>query len=373
VKIVHVSPSFARREGGPSEVLRGLMPALEARGVDWQVVTTDKGLTHSDEEFARNGRVHVAKSRYLKSWTFSLGILPLLIRSIKGCDAVHIHSIHTFPSSAAMMIARFFRKPFVLEPHGSLDSYHLRQGNAKKLLYSSLVDGRSLRQVSGLIYSSKMELEEGRAFLPNAPSFLMTLGVSRDLLDIPDNPSRSKSTILFLGRVTDKKRLDLLIEALATGPLKNTSSRLIVAGPIDPRLSYSPASLAVELGVADRIDFLGQVDSDERRKLLFESTVFALPSEDESFGIAVAEALAAGCPVVCSNRVGIAPEAAASGALVLSTLSASDLADHLSKVLISTPDQLKLSSRGRGFAADTFTWDRSAEQAIEIYSTVTDL
>lgn len=364
MKVLHVSPSFARREGGPSEVLRGLLPVLASKGVEWTVATTDKGVVSADDEFGGQANVHVFRSKWLPRWTFSAAMLFALPRLIRANDVVHIHSVHTFPSSIAMRISARLKVPYVLEPHGALDKFHIGQGGVKKRLYSALVDSRGVRSLSGAIYSSEIEETEGTAFWPRVAAMQMTLGVSPDLLEAETATIR-EDTVLFLGRVTEKKRLDLVIAAMQSERFP-ASLRLIVAGPLDPRLSYDPVKLVKDAGLSARVSFLGQVDSARRLDLLTTALVFVLPSEDESFGMAVAEAMASGCRVISTSRVGSAVAAAAGGGLRMTRLDADDLAENVASVSFSQAGS-EMATIGRIFARENFTWDRAADQAIAIY------
>lgn len=370
MKVLHIAPSAARREGGPSEVLRGLLPALRDLGVSTRLITTDKGMDETDNDLRDDKSVLVFPARHLPSWSFAPSTIGPIRREIAEADVVHIHSIHTFTTSVALRAARKASAPSVLQPHGALDSYHWNQGRLKKVLYSKLLDARGMGGLSGGIYSSRREEAEALITLPKLDPYLVPLGVDENIFSIQRTPSSEIPSILFMGRVTEKKRLDLLLKAFAILLDSHPSCRLLVAGPVDPRLPYSPHAIASELGVLSSVSFLGQVDSVRRKRLLSESSVFCLPSEDESFGMAVAEALAAGCPVVASRQVGIAEEVAQAGGLILSDLNATDIASGLRRALGDDGESQKLVQTGRRYALEHFTWRHSALAAKAAYDLV---
>ncbi|PRY64663.1 glycosyltransferase involved in cell wall biosynthesis [Glaciihabitans tibetensis] len=363
-----MSPSFARREGGPSEVLRGLLPALSKRDVSWQVATTDKGALESDEDFASLSDVRVFSSRILPSWTFSAGMVIPLREMISHADIVHIHSIHTFPTTVTMLLCRIMRVPYVLEPHGALDRYHLGQRGWKKRIYTRTIDRFGLKRLAAVVYSSDREESDGRSFLPGVVSTRMTLGVAPNLLSL-EAADRDQSMVLFLGRVTEKKRVDLLIRAMSHAAMPE-HAELVIAGPVDTRLQYDPQALAVELGVGHRVRFLGQVDSAARASLLSRASVFVLASEDESFGMAVAEALAVGCAVACSKHVGIAHEAERAGGAVIIDLDPDDIARKVARLLDDDHYRNKISQAGQSLARRRFTWDEASTDAVSLYQSV---
>lgn len=365
MRVLQIAPSIARKDGGPSEVLRGTIPALRERGIDVELVTTDKGLSDSDMDLASDPSVRVFKSRPPASWTFAPSLAFGLAKLVSQFDLVHVHSINTFTSTVGMRAARRAHVPYLLQPHGALDDYHMAQGAAKKALYNKWVDGPNFAHVSGFIASSPRELTQGMPYFPSSPSFLVPLGVSPELFDLASTGTNSDRALLFLGRVTEKKRLDLVLRALAL--LGDVQVRLVVAGPIDPQLPYDPRKLAIALGVDSMVSFVGPVDGTERARLLETSSAFILPSEDESFGVAVAEAMAAGVAVIASENVGIAPAAAGEAALVLCATSPESIA-HEVRRLVDTPGLIETTGDvARRYAASNFTWSLSADALASAY------
>lgn len=371
LRILHVSPSFARTDGGPSEGLRGMLPELRKMGMDVSLFATDKGLTADDADVSLDPRTKIFHQVALSSWSFAPSMILELTRVASSFDLVHIHSFPSFPSSIAMIAARRAGTPYVIQPHGSLDTYHWNQRRLKKVAYRQTIDGYGIRGLSGVIFSSKREVEQGQLILGGTRSFMVPQAVSSDVFAAgPRTDHESSHEILFLGRVTEKKRVDIAIRAIADSRLRDYNLNLTIAGPLDDRLAYDPVNLARELGVADRIRFTGQVDAQKRRELLRGATVFVLPSEDESFGIAVAEAMAAGCPVLTTQRVGIAPRAAEHDALLLCELSVDGFAKGLAYLLDNRKLRMEMSQQAIAYAKANFTWEIAARAANDCYQAV---
>ena len=112
--------------------------------------------------------------------------------------------------------------------------------------------------------------------------------------------------VLFLGRVAAKKRVETLVQALASDALRATGAHLVIAGPDSEGLVTGLRRRAAELGLAHRVHFPGMVSGNDKAAILSRATVWALPSIGENFGIAVVEALAAGTAVVVSPEVNLA-------------------------------------------------------------------
>lgn len=129
---------------------------------------------------------------------------------------------------------------------------------------------------------------------------------------------KHRRCLLFLGRVHPKKGPDLLIRALAVlqreGQWSAQSHCLVMAGPCQGRYARSLTSLASQLGVAESIHWTGMLLGDHKWGAFQAAEVFVLPSHQENYGIAVAEALSASTPVLITHPVNISPEIAADGA-----------------------------------------------------------
>ena len=371
MKVLHVAASFARRDGGPSEVIRGLIPAQRELGLHVELVATNKGIDETDRLLSTDPGVHVFPSMRPDSWTFSPKMALEIAGIVETFDLVHIHSIQTFTSTIAMNAARVARIPYVIQPHGALDRYHWKQGRFKKTAYLHLVDSFGIRGLAGAFYSSEHEASQGREILRNAPAFDLPLGVDPELQNFEGTRNAPDLfEILFLGRVTAKKRLDIVLSALAEPDLRNTETRLVVAGPIDRNLTYDPRALASKLGVLDRVTFLGQVDAEVRSALLRRASVFVLASEDESFGVAVAEAMSAGCAVVTTAQVGIAAEAARYGALEIAPATAFSFSKSISRL---RQDEVACATMGRAareFAKNRYTWPIAARASLNCYEQI---
>jgi glycosyltransferase involved in cell wall biosynthesis len=120
---------------------------------------------------------------------------------------------------------------------------------------------------------------------------------------------RQGKFLLFLGRLHEKKGVDLLIHAFADS-LGKRDYQLVLAGPCaDDNFLRNLQASARDLPVV----FTGMLRGNLKWGALFAADVFVLPSHQENFGIAVAEALACGTPVLISNRVNIWREVVADG------------------------------------------------------------
>lgn len=175
--------------------------------------------------------------------------------------------------------------------------------------------------------------------------------------------------ILFVGRRDPYKNLPLLIEAFAILRNRLPQAHLEVIGPPDPR--YPEAEeLARRLGVWDAIAWRGYAAHDVLAEAYQRAHVFALPSRYEGFGLPVLEAMACGCPVVCS-RAGSLPEIAGEAASYVDPLTAENLAAALHQVLTQADFARRLSQAGLK-RAGAFSWEKTARETAALYREVAE-
>jgi glycosyltransferase involved in cell wall biosynthesis len=116
---------------------------------------------------------------------------------------------------------------------------------------------------------------------------------------------RGVSFLLFIGRIHKKKGCDLLIQALSRLTDRFAARHLVIAGPDEEGWKSKLASMAFEGGIRERVHFPGMLEGDAKWGGFYAAEAFILPSHQENFGIAVAESLACGTPVLISNKVNI--------------------------------------------------------------------
>jgi glycosyltransferase involved in cell wall biosynthesis len=112
---------------------------------------------------------------------------------------------------------------------------------------------------------------------------------------------------LYSGSLTHRKAVDVLISAFAQAAAKISEFRLLIVGDGDIRQRLQ--SHVAQLGLTDRVQFVGFLHGDDLRAAYLSADVFVLPTRShEGWGVVVQEALAAGLPVVATDRVGSAAD-----------------------------------------------------------------
>jgi glycosyltransferase involved in cell wall biosynthesis len=192
------------------------------------------------------------------------------------------------------------------------------------------------------------------------------LGVEIFEPDRSDPPSSPK-TVLFLSRIHPKKGLDVLIPALGDLARKRDDFALVLAGSGEVQYEREIARLLVQHDIVGRTAWAGFVHGTDKSALFARSNIFVLPSYQENFGLAVAEAMAAGIPVVISDRVNIHQEVARYRAGLVTALNRGEVAAALERLLDDEALQREMGNNGQRLVREKFSWSRIGAQIAELY------
>ena len=172
-------------------------------------------------------------------------------------------------------------------------------------------------------------------------------------------PSIESDHILFVGRLVNTKGLPYLIKAM-----KQVDGRLLIvgSGPERARLER----MVETLGLKDNVEFLGKVDEDRKHRLLSECLAFIMPSTFESYGIAAAEAMTYGKPVI-ATKIGGLPEVVDGGGILVPPKDPQALADAMNLLLSNVQRRRSLGAIAKQ-KSERYSWDTVAAEMERIYS-----
>ncbi|MDN4639771.1 glycosyltransferase [Agreia sp. PsM10] len=167
--------------------------------------------------------------------------------------------------------------------------------------------------------------------------YAISCGINADNYT-PDFTVRPRNRILFVGRVTGEKQIDVLLKAVSLLPF-DLDAQLEIVGGGDQKKNLE--ALAATLGIEDRVTFTGYVTEQELRDAYTRATVFAMPSIAELQSIATMEAMASGLPVVAADAMAL-PHLVHDGenGHLFAPGDAQQMADRLADVLTLPQDDL---------------------------------
>lgn len=372
VRILQICDTLSVANGGPARNAFELNHALNSvDGVEVQLVwvqgdARDSVLADSEESSETEASTSRPDPRRIllgstRSSRPTIG-LRALARALVGSDAVIIHGFYLPWIPLMLTASAFFRKPVFVMPHGALTAYESSRGTAKKALFRRVIRTLFPGRIRAFAVGSDSEAADVAVLFPGIPAVTCGVGTSVSAHRTFRKPAATLR-LLTLCRLAEKKRVDLSIRALYNLRQAGLDARLTIAG-VGPKQA-SLERLAFDMGVAEHTNFAGLVVGAAKRDLYRESDVFILASEDENFGIVIAEALAHGLPTVASRHVQAAALAAHSPAVRLIDAPDDSLVSAAVTDLVESYDA-DLRQTALDAAREHFGWAAVADRWIRM-------
>lgn len=306
IRVLHLSRWLGRQGGGVQTYLEVVDKSLQSSDVENHYAAL---LADVIPDFSPNilwsGKLSNSKRRN------AIHLMRWLCRHRSRFDVVHIHGVTDWHAIAGAFFCRSLRIPYVLSPHGALFDGAIAQIKRMAPVSVPVLKAFSrylLRGAATVVPTSLAEARLLERIEPRSEVFLVIPGVEV-LPSVTDSrrDERSGLRLLFIGRVEAVKAFDLLVESIAVLVANGVDVRLDVLGICADLYGRSMRSYAENLGIGGRIHWHGHIDGAEKLLWLRQADALVLPSISENFGFVVAEAMAAGVPVVVSEGVGLAP------------------------------------------------------------------
>lgn len=384
MRILQIIPSISLIYGGPSQMVLGLSAALAAKNIDVTILTTnsngDIGQLPLDvplnQPLEQNGyQIIYFRCSPWRRYKFSLSLLQWLNDRAPLFDLAHIHALFSPVTTLAATIARYHHLPYIIRPCGMLDPADLQKKKLLKQIYGNVLERPNLSGAAAIHFTSQEEAKISARFgvdgpdrMPRPLDLVIPLGVTPGLFSQKLRAS-SVPTILFMSRIDPKKGLDLLLPALESIWESQIKFHFILAGSNPQDADYETGiKLKIHNSIlAQCTTVTGFVSGDFKRELLTNADLFVLPSYYENFGIAVAEAMAAGVPVVISDRVHISADIQQAEAGWVGPLEVGAIAHLIKSALLDPDERQRRGLNGREYANKHYNWEAIAQQTIDAY------
>jgi len=294
MKITNVIHGIGNPSAGPSYSLRELAAALADRGDQVSVLTLPPAPPHWPENvelkiFDGFLRRPIGYSWDLHSEVRQASLEPGILYFVGLWRLTNLYSGFLGPSRAAKI---------VVAPRGMMSSYTFQKNGLGKSAWWHTFQRPALAQVDCFHATATSEYEDIRTAGIKKPVCIIPNGIDIPPLQRDVKPDRRK--LLFLGRINHKKGLDLLLPAWRSLQASFPDWDLTIAGPLESSYAKRIMEDAKNIG-CQRVTFSGQLLGDAKARIYAESDLFVLPTYSENFGLAIAEALSHGVPVVTTR------------------------------------------------------------------------
>ena len=377
-----IVPRISPQSGGPSVALPGLARCLASHGIDTTMLTTtasasdDLGVSRY-EPVVRDGVTYVPFP--VLPFGGRYGLSPRLWAALRGMvasfDIVHIHWLYDFACIAAARAALSAGVPYVVQPNASLDPHLLKKNTLLKRLYLATIGRPLLTRAAALVFTSEQEREQA-LYGPRLTEWILPVGFDASTfahLPPPGTfrtafPSVHGPFLLFVGRLSRQKGLDLLLGAFARLAHDREDLWLVLAGPDPDGYGADLRVLSESLGIQQRVVFAGLLTHEMKLGAFVDAELFVLPSYAENFGAVTTEALACGLPVVLSDQVNIHREMAAAGVATVVQCSIDSVAAGVTSALADGTLRARIATLGPALVKAHYTWDAVVPTYIAKYA-----
>jgi glycosyltransferase involved in cell wall biosynthesis len=385
MRILIFTPYIGSQYGGTSKAVKELVEAVSSFGVRVDLVTTNAN--HSEKlsvpihKWIENNHYRI---QYFRCWNrndfiISLPLIGWLIHHIKDYDIVHTNTVFAPIVSFVHWLCRLHRIPYIITPHGMLEPWALSYKAWKKRFYYNLLEKPVFQRSSAIQVIANSEATNVKS-LGFKNAVIIPNGINRqEFISQPDPevfykkfPStRSKTLILFLGRIDPKKGLDLLAPAFAQVHKLFPHTHLVLAGPDIIGFLPKVENYFIQAGCIDYVTFTGMLTGKLKSAALAAASLYVAPSYSEGFSMSVLEGMASGLPCVITTGCNF-PEAEIAKAAHIVDINTDAIADGLIQCLSYPQKAQAMGNRARDFIFQNYTWDCAAEKLIQVYKAILD-
>ncbi|MCO4317108.1 glycosyltransferase [Phyllobacterium sp. 21LDTY02-6] len=354
----------SERGAGTAERTRQLARALVAAGYQCSIATIDSG-SLVKELTGIGASIYVTGSTRLK-FTIPFVSPWRLWNLVRNAEVVHILGYWNLLSVLTAFFAFVGNRPFLLCAAGELALLNEPRHVAK--LFHRLFGWLLLGKAAKIIAITELEKQQLLArfhFPADRVSVLPNGAIASNiaLAETPAAESPATPYILFMGRLAHIKGPDLLVEAFGIVAPQYPEITLLLAGP-DLGLQASLEARSRELGLNNRIRFLGFVNEQQRTELYRGASFLVVPSRAEAMSLVALEAGAAGIPVVATDQCGLSAIEEVDAGLICNCEVVSIA--HALVIMLGSSQRRQQGRRWQAYVLRNYSWSAIADDLVAI-------
>ena len=360
--------------GGVQKMVYELARAQAARGDEVEIITVgDRPALQIGERLEIRyfpGKFH---------WGSPV-IRDVLFKEQARFDVIHAHNTFLPLNRFVAATARRFSKAVYFNTHGALDPVLLsgwHRKALKKRIYNTLFERPNLNAARGVIGLTGEECRQLHRFGVKVPIYEIANGIALQSPPTAAEVGRFRAglgigvgvpVVLFVGRISPKKNIHLLIEAMVTVRAASPSARLVICGDrkMEPAYTALLDALVVQHRLGHAIHWAGFLDEAGKRGAFGAARVFGHPSESEGMALAILEAMSFGVPAVVTPGCYM-QRAATAAALMECRPEPKAIGAAIAELLFDDSLHFKMSQTAAGYARSEHSWSVLAERLDGIY------
>lgn len=363
MKIIHYIPSIDRIAGGTSTYMQVL-------GKELGKLAEVHVITHTSENPLPIDNCEIY---YVSGYNPINGRFKNEVSSFFDLikpDVVHVNCCWLPACAVVQRMAQRRGCKVVLTPHGMLEPWIIKRHYwTRKFPALMLYQKTAIQEANCLQATAESERNNLLKLGYNKNIKVVRLGIDAEAITMKSSWKKNRQ-ILFLSRIHVKKGINFLVEAVEILREQLQGYKILVAGEGDAEYVAELKRHIAEKGLQNVVQLTGGVYGDEKWRLFQTSDFFVLPTHSENFGLAIAESLASGTPVI--TTVGTPwndLNSSQSGAWI--EIGTQPLAEALRKFLTMTDEELELMGRnGRKLIETKYSAKVMGEEMMEVYKSL---
>lgn len=363
MKIIHYIPSIDRIAGGTSTYMQVLGKELGKLAEVHIITHVSKNPLQID-----NCKIHNVSSYNPFNGRFKNEVNKLI--DVVKPDLVHVNCCWLPACTLVQQMAQKYRLKVVLTPHGMLEPWIIKRHYwTRKLPVLLLYQKAAIQNADCLQATAESEKENLLKLGYNSNIKIVKLGIDAESITMKTSWKKNKQ-LLFLSRVHMKKGINYLIEAVDILRDELQGYKIVVAGEGDADYVVSLKQQIIDKGLQDIIQLIGGVYGDKKWELFQTSDFFVLPTHSENFGLAIAESLASGTPVI--TTVGTPwNDLNSSNAGAWIEIGTQPLVETLRRFLSLSDEELEtMGKNGRKLIETKYSAKVMAKEMMEVYQSI---
>ncbi len=339
MKITHIVSSLDTRQGGPPNVVLNLANSQKKIGHNVNIVSQFKNLKYNN--FKNLSYNNLIKGTFLfeKHYIPNFDFIKKIYKEIKDSEIIHIHGVWNGVVSISLLISRLLKKKVILTPHGSLDSYNIKNKYILKKIYFYLIEKSNLKFVNGFHFLNPNEYKNSRwiNILKKKKILIQSNGIDQKFISRvkfkKKQNSSKKINIVYLGRLNKIKNINLQINLINYLKEKNKAYYLNIYGPNDGELNKIKKKIN-NLKLNKRIFLRKPVYGIKKYSILKNADIVILTSKYECNSVLAIEVMSVGGLLLCTKNCNLS-HPAKYGAVKVSNHKLQNLVKSLDYLTIS--------------------------------------
>ena len=276
-------------------------------------------------------------------------------------DIIHAFEYPLFTTDYLTIKKKLFSTPLIISPHGSIHQFNNFPYNILKKIHNKIMF--NYKDNISMLFASSLAEKKHLLKYGFSEKKIKVLPLGLEFPQLIRTPSK-KPKILYLGRLTVTKNVDLLIRAVSQ--CKNKDFELIIAGQDFGTLKMLK-KLVKKFEIDSRVIFKGQVSESEKLQLFSDATIFVYPSLEDIFSLSLIEAAGVGIPSIAFN-VEENPEIFKNNCgVIVKGFDSKSLANSIDYLLDNDEKRKQISENAKISITQRYNWNNTVEKLVEYY------